>query len=66
MPPDLDLTALTEAQKDALIVSLFARVEALEQRADDLTRPPKTPGNSGVPPSRGQKPDRAYASRPKD
>ena len=58
MPPELDLSALTGAQKDALIVSLFARIEALERRIEALTRPPRTPGNSGVPPSRGQKPNR--------
>ena len=45
MPPDLDLSALSEAQKDALIVSLFARIEALERRIEELTRPPRTPDN---------------------
>lgn len=64
MPPDLDLSALTEVQKDALIVSLFARIEALEQRIKELTHPPKTPDNSGVPPSRGQKSDRASSHHP--
>ncbi len=58
MPPDLDLSRLSDAQKDALIVSLFARIEALELRIEELTRPPRTPDNSGVPPSQGQKPNR--------
>ena len=39
---------------------------ALEARLDELTRPPKTPGNSSTPPSRGQKPDKSSldAARP--
>ena len=56
MPSDLDLSKLSHAEKDALIVALFARIEALEKRIEALVRPPKTPGNSGVPPSRGDKP----------
>jgi len=70
-----DLTRLSPAEKDALIVSLLAqlaaaheriaaqdaRIAALEARLDDLTRPPKTPGTSSTPPSRGQKPDRPTA-----
>ena len=64
MPPDLDLCALTGAQKDALIVSLFARVKALERRVGAFLRPPKTPGNSGMPPSRGQKPQHPAPDSP--
>ena len=66
-----DLTALSHAEKDALIVALFrqlaaaevriaaqdARIVALEARIDELTRPPKTPDNSSKPPSQGQKQD---------
>ena len=63
---------LSHAEKDALIASLSvrlavaheriaaqdARIEVLEARLDELTRPPKTPGNSSRPPSQGQKSDR--------
>ena len=66
-----DLTTLSHAEKDALIVALFrqlaaaevriaaqdARIVALEARIDELTRPPKTPDNSSKPPSQGQKQD---------
>ena len=64
-----DLTTLSHAEKDALIVALFgrlavaeariaaqdARIAALEARIGELTRPPKTPDNSSKPPSQGQK-----------
>ena len=50
-----DLSRLSPEEKDALILALLDRVAALEAR---LGQPPKTPGNSGVPPSRGQKADR--------
>lgn len=60
-----NLTKLTDAEKDALILALFAQLEtaheniaALEARLDALTKPPKTPDNSSKPPSQGQKPDR--------
>ena len=59
MPPEIDLSKLTHAEKDALIVALFARIEALEKRLEDLTRPPKTPDNSSTPPARGHKPVRS-------
>lgn len=59
-PPDLD--ALSHAEKDTLILALFARLSealerigALEARIVELSRPPKTPGNSSKPPSQGQK-----------
>jgi transposase len=69
-PPDL--TRLSHAEKDALILALLAqlaaaheriaaqdaRIAALEARLDELTRPPKTPDNSSRPPSQGQKPNR--------
>ena len=41
---------LSHAEKDTLIA-------ALEARLDELTRPPKTPGNSSKPPSQEQKQD---------
>jgi transposase len=62
---------LSHAEKDALIAALTARlvladeriaaqdarIAALEARLDELTRPPKTSGNSSKPPSQGQKQD---------
>ena len=64
MNPDLDLSKLSHAEKDALILTLLARLDAalkqigeLQARIDELTRPGKTPGNSSVPPSQGQKPN---------
>ena len=65
MNPDVDLSTLSHAAKDALILSLFAQLQAalarigeLEKRLDALQSPPKTPDNSSLPPSRGQKPNR--------
>ncbi len=62
-----DLTTLSPAQKDALIVLLWeqvasvaTRLTALEQRLE----PPKTPDNSSVPPSKGQKPNRSDTCKP--
>src|SRR6202790_4837813 len=60
-PPDL-------ADKDALIAKLLARIEALMARVAELEAklglPPKTPDNSSVPPSKGQKP--SEPATPKD
>jgi transposase len=60
-PPDL-------ADKDALIAKLLARIEALMARVAELEAklglPPKTPDNSSVPPSTGQKP--SEPAKPKD
>jgi transposase len=51
--------------QDARIASQDARIAALEARLNELTRPPKTPGNSSKPPSQGQKQDLpAAADRP--
>lgn len=47
-----DLSQMTPEEKDALILALLKRIEELEAR---LGGPPKTPDNSSVPPSRGQK-----------
>jgi transposase len=58
---------LPTADKDALIASLIALNEALTVEVTRLAArvaelearlglPPKTPGNSSVPPSKGQKP----------
>ena len=56
---------MTPAQKDALILSLVARLDdalsriaELEAYVAEVTRPPRTPDNSSLPPSKGQKPDR--------
>ena len=75
-----DLSKLSVAEKDALILALFEqltiahqriaeqdkiiaaqaeRIAALEAKLEQLNQPPKTPGNSSMPPSRGQKKDRA-------
>src|SRR3954468_5599528 len=61
MRPPPDLSRLTEAEKDALILTLWGRVAELEAR---LNAPPKTPGNSSLPPSSGRKADRPEKARP--
>jgi transposase len=56
--PDLD--HLSHAEKDALIRGLWQRLEAAERRIVELevklNEPSKTPDNSSLPPSKGQKP----------
>jgi transposase len=57
-----DLSQLTHEEKDALIRALWAQVQALTARVAELEArlkaPPKTPDNSSLPPSKGQKPNR--------
>lgn len=57
-----DLSSLTPAQKDALILALWAQVRALTARVAELEAklgaPPKTPDNSSLPPSHGRKANR--------
>lgn len=57
-----DLSQLTYEEKDALIRALWAQVQALTARVAELearlAAPPKTPDNSSLPPSRGQKANR--------
>ena len=57
-----DLSRLSHDEKDALILALWSQVQALTERVvaleAKLGQPPKTPGNSSVPPSKGQKPNR--------
>ena len=64
-PPDL--SKLTEAEKDALIPALWARVQALTARVAQLearlNEPTKTPGNSSLPPSKGHKANRPERER---
>jgi len=56
-----DLSQLSPAEKDALILALWQRLEAAEWRIAELeakqSEPAKTPDNSSVPPSKGQKPN---------
>src|SRR5208282_1422909 len=58
-----DLSRLSHAEKDTLIRALFQRLEAAERRIAELEarlgEPPKTPDNSNLPPSKGQKPNQA-------
>lgn len=53
--PRPDLSRLSPDEKDTLILALLERVAALEAK---LNQPPKTPTNSSLPPSRGQKANR--------
>ena len=59
MPALPDLSQLSDAEKDALILVLWQRLAAAEQRLAELEaklgEPPKTPDNSSLPPSQGQK-----------
>jgi len=69
-----DLSRLTHEEKDALIRALWAQVQGLTAQVQTLlarvaeletklTIPPKTPDNSSLPPSRGQKPNRPEESK---
>jgi hypothetical protein len=67
----IDLKTLSHAEKDELILSLVGQLEAararigeLETRLARLERPAKTPDNSSLPPSQGQKPARATGDKP--
>ena len=67
----IDLKTLSHAEKDELILSLAGQLEAalarigeLEKRLAKLERPVKTPDNSSLPPSQGQKPARATGDKP--
>ncbi|MFL5338503.1 MAG: IS66 family transposase [Geminicoccaceae bacterium] len=57
-----DLSGLTHEQKDALILALWAQVQALTARVAELEArlgtPPKTPDTSSLPPSSGHKANR--------
>jgi transposase len=70
----IDLSKLSYAEKDDLILSLLplvgqlaaalARITELEQRLAVFERPPKTPDNSSLPPSAGPKCDRPAGDKP--
>ena len=64
-----DLSQLNQTDKDALIVALWQSLEATQRRLEAAERriaeleaklgdPPKTPDNSSLPPSKGQKSNR--------
>jgi transposase len=66
VPRSSDLTALSSSGRDALISALLAQVDELAARVklleaenatlrEKLKAPPKTPDNSGTPPSQGRK-----------
>ena len=66
MLADPDLSALSSAEKDALIRTLLSHLHDLSERVtaleaenavlrDRLNLPPKTPRNSSTPPSQGHK-----------
>jgi transposase len=63
--PNLD--HLSHAEKDALIRALWQRLEAAERRIAELearlAEPGKTPDNSSLPPSKGQKPNQPEKAR---
>jgi len=65
-----DLSKLTSEEKDALIVALWAQVQELRKRVEELEarlkEPPKTSDNSSLPPSRDKKanaPERPKGAR---
>jgi len=57
VPPDL--SQLSHAEKDALILALWQRLEAAERRIAELeakfVEPPKTLDNSSLAPSKGER-----------
>ena len=61
MPQLPNLDTLSHAEKDALIRALWAQVQSLTARVTSLEaklgEPGKTPDNSSLPPSKGQKPN---------
>lgn len=67
MTPRPDLSKLSHAEKDALILALWQRLETAEQRIAELeaklAEPTKTPDNSSLPPSKGQKPNQLEKSK---
>ena len=71
MTHGIDLSTLSHAEKDDLILSLFGRLDAalariadLEKRLAVLEQPPKNPDNSSLPPSKGQKSEQPVGDKP--
>src|SRR4051794_13913209 len=66
MPPP-DLSRLTEAEKDTLILALWAQVQALTARVAELearlNEPTRTAGSPSLPPSKGRKANRPERER---
>src|SRR5262245_4932290 len=64
-----NFSLLNAKEKDALIVQLLARLEALEREnaglREKLNLPPKTPDNSSTPPAAGHKSSGETTCRPK-
>jgi transposase len=64
-----NFSLLNAKEKDALILQLLARLEALEREnaglREKLNLPPKTPDNSSTAPSRGHKASGASGAKPK-
>ena len=67
MPAPPNLSQLSHAEKDALILALWQRLEAAERRIAELeaklAEPPKTPDNSSLPPSKGERPNQAKKTK---
>ncbi len=74
VPPDIDLSKLSHVEKDDLIRTLLplagrlevalVRIAELEKRLARYERPKRTPDNSSMPPSKGQKADSPDAGKP--
>ena len=62
-----DLSHLSHAEKDTLIRALWSQVQSLTARVAaleaKLNEPSKTPDNSSLPPSKGQKPNQPEKSK---
>lgn len=69
MVTPLDLSTLDGAAKDALILAQAEAIASLTKRIEELEaklgQPAKTPDNSSLPPSRGQKGSGEASSKPK-
>jgi transposase len=76
MTPPPDSASFPSADKDALIATLLARIDALSKRLEALEKenaalreklklPPKTPDNSSTPPAQGQKSNGENTRQPK-
>jgi transposase len=67
MPVLRDLSHLSHVEKYALILALWHRLDAAERRIAQLeamlAEPRKTPDNSSLPLSKGQKPNQAARTR---